>query len=315
MKQSFKRLMAICLMVALLGTLVLQAAPVAQAADYLQTLPQQHYGEYGTVNMVYDQGNCYSMQGMAVDATYAYCAKIGSNDAVACITRLEKATGAKVNMINASNGGYYFYNLGHANALDIVKINGVQQMFVTAGATLVRLTMSGTTLTTAGTYTFTYNGATTNTTAVQIMSASSKEVKVITKGGKSLYTGTLDPTASSGVIDLKHLCNLDVANIRMKGTIQDYSTYVQQGFDYRDGKVFVPLSGNAYVETINQSIVAVYDVEGASGTVYNDPTLSFRIISGQYAAAKYRRRQRTAGSALLWFRSWSKPSLSEKTGG
>ena len=283
MKQSFKRLMAICLMVALLGTLVLQAAPIAQAVDYLTTLPQLHYGDYGTVNIVHDQGNCYSMQGVATDADYTYCAKIGSNDAVACIVRLAKADGAKTIMTNAANGGYYFYNLGHANALDIVKINGVQQMFVTGGANLVRLTMNGTTLTTAGTYTFSYNGATTNTTAVQIMYASSKEVKVITKGGKSLYTGTLDPTASSGNIELTHLCNLDVANIRLKGEIQDYSTYVQQGFDYRDGKVFVPLSGNAYVETINQSIVAVYDVEGASGTVYNDPTLSFRIISGQYA--------------------------------
>ena len=283
MKQSFKRLMAICLMVALLGTLVLQAAPIAQAVDYLTTLPQLHYGDYGTVNIVHDQGNCYSMQGVATDADYTYCAKIGSNDAVACIVRLAKADGAKTIMTNAANGGYYFYNLGHANALDIVKINGVQQMFVTGGANLIRLTMNGTTLTTAGTYTFSYNGATTNTTAVQIMYASSKEVKVITKGGKSLYTGTLDPTASTGNIELTHLCNLDVANIRLKGEIQDYSTYVQQGFDYRDGKVFVPLSGNAYVETINQSIVAVYDVEGASGTVYNDPTLSFRIISGQYA--------------------------------
>ena len=283
MKQLSKRLMAICLMVALLGTLVLQAAPVAQAVDYLQTLPQTHYGEYGTVNMVYDQGSCYSMQGVAVDANYAYCAKIGSNDAIASITRLEKATGTKVNMINASNGGYYFYNLGHANALDIVKINGVQQMFVTAGATLVRLTMNGTTLTTAGTYTFTYNGATTNTTAVQIMYAGNSEVKVMTKGGKSLYTGTLDPTASSGTIDLKHLCNLDTTNVRLKGELHDYSTWTQQGFDYHDGKVFLPLTGNAVVETINQSVVLVYDVEGASGTVRNDPTLSFRIISGQYS--------------------------------
>ena len=283
MKQLLKRLLALCLMVALLGTLVLQAAPIAQAVDYLTTLPQLHYGDYGTVNIVHDQGNCYSMQGVATDADYTYCAKIGSNDAVACIVRLAKADGAKTIMTNAANGGYYFYNLGHANALDIVKINGVQQMFVTGGANLVRLTMNGTTLTTAGTYTFSYNGATTNTTAVQIMYASSKEVKVITKGGKSLYTGTLDPTASSGNIELTHLCNLDVANIRLKGEIHDYSTFVQQGFDYRDGKVFVPLSGNAYVETINESIVAVYDVEGASGTVYNDPTLSFRVISGQYA--------------------------------
>ena len=79
------------------------------------------------------------------------------------------------------------------------------------------------------------------------------------------------------------LCTLDVANIRLKGEIHDYSTWTQQGFDYHDGKIFLPLTGNAYVETINQSIVAVYDTEGASGNVRNDPSLSFRIISGQYA--------------------------------
>jgi len=283
MKKFFKCLLSVCLALALLGTFVFQIAPGAKAVNYLTTLPQLHYGEYGTVNMVYDQGGCYSMQGMTVDANYAYCAKIGSNDAIATITRLEKATGAKVNMTNASNGTAYFYNLGHANALDLATINGVQQMFVTGGSTLVRLTMSGTTLTTAGTYTASYNGTTTSMTAAQIMYAGPKEVKIITKGGKSLYTGTLDPTASSGNIELTHLCNLDVTNVRLKGEMIDYSTFTQQGFDYQDGKVFLPLSGNAYVETINYSVVLVYDIEGATGTVRNDPTLSFRVISGQYA--------------------------------
>ena len=169
MKNFLKRTIALLLCLVLVGTLVLHEVPKAQAADYLTSLPQLHYGDYGTVNIVHDQGSCYSMQGMATDANYTYCAKIGGNDEIACIVRLAKADGAKTIMTNASNGGYYFYNLGHANALDIVKINGVQQMFVATGATLVRLTMSGTTLTTAGTYTFTYNGATTNTTAVQIM--------------------------------------------------------------------------------------------------------------------------------------------------
>ena len=185
MKKITKQLWSVCLVLALLGAFVLQAAPIAQAADYLTSLPQLHYGEYGTVNMVYDQGSCYSMQGMAVDPNYVYCAKIGSNDAIASITRLTKSDGTRVSMTNASTGTAYFYNLGHANALDLATINGVQQMFVTAGATLVRLTISGTTLTTAGTYTFSYNGATTSTTAVQIMYAGNEEVKVITKGGRT----------------------------------------------------------------------------------------------------------------------------------
>ena len=130
MKRMSKRILSSFLIVALLSALILQVLPGVMAVDYLTTLPQKHYGDYGTVNLVYDQGGCYSMQGMTVDTNYTYCAKVGSNDAIAMIVRLEKATGAKVNMVNASNNSYYFYNLGHANALDLATINGVQQMFV-----------------------------------------------------------------------------------------------------------------------------------------------------------------------------------------
>ena len=283
MKRIAKHILAVFLSLVLMGALMLQILPGVMAVDYLDTLPQKHYGDYGTVNIVYDQGSCYSMQGLTVDTNYTYCAKIGSNDAIAMIVRLEKATGAKVNMVNSANNSYYFYNLGHANALDLATINGVQQMFVTGGANLIRLTMNGTTLTTAGTYTATYNGAAASMTAAQIMYASSKEVMVIVKSGRVLYTGTLDPTASSGNIELVKLCTLDVSNVRLKGEMQDYSTYTQQGFDYHDGKIFLPLSGNAYVETINHSVVLVYDLEGATGTIRNDPTLSFRVISGTYS--------------------------------
>ena len=283
MKKTSKRVLSVILILVLLVALLPQIIPSAMAVDYLSTLPQKHYGDYGTVNLVYDQGSCYSMQGMTVDANYTYCAKIGSNDAISMIVRLEKATGTKVNMVNASNNSYYFYNLGHANALDLATINGVTQMFVTGGANLIRLTMNGTTLTTAGTYTATYNGAAASMTAAQIMYASSKEVKIIVKSGRVLYTGTLDPTASTGNIELSKLCTLDVTNVRLKGEMQDYSTYTQQGFDYHDGKVFLPLTGNAYVETINHSVVLVYDLEGVTGTIRNDPTLSFRVISGTYA--------------------------------
>ena len=283
MKHQVKGLTAILLCLMLLIGLALPQLSVANALDVSNTVVQKHYSGYGTLAMVYDQNGCYGMQGMTVNNNYAYCVKIGSNDAKAIVMRIDKSTGAKVLMTNSATGYSYFTNLGHANALDIVTVNGKENLFVTGGSNLVRLTISGTKLTTAGTYTATYNGAAASMTAVQIMSASDSLVKVLVKSGRTLYTGTLNPAAASGTIVLTKLCTLDIANVRMNGTMIDYSAFSQQGFDYHDGKIFLPLTGNASVETINYSVVLVYDLEGASGTLRNDPSLSFRIISGTYA--------------------------------
>ena len=281
MKSQQKRFIARFVLLCLVLTFIPQL-PVVNAVDVSGTVPQKHYSTYSELAKVYDQNSCYSMQGMTVNNTYVYCAKIGSNDARATVTRINKSTGAKTLMTNSATGYSYFTNLGHANALDIVTVNSKENLFVTGGSTLVRLTINGTKLTTAGTYTATYNGAAASMTAVQIMSASDTLVKVIVKNGRTLYTGTLNPAASSGVIALTKLCTLDVSNVRINGQMTDLSTFTQQGFDYHDGKVFLPLTGNAYVETINQSAVVVYDLEGATGNLRNDPSLSFFVTCTTY---------------------------------
>ena len=283
MKSQMKRFVAMLLCLVLLVGLVMPQLPIVHAVDVSDMVPQKRYSNYGSLAMIYDQNSCYSMQGMTANNTYVYCAKIGSNDARATVTRIDKNSGATTLMTNAATGYSYFTNLGHANALDIVTVNGKENLFVTGGSTLVRLTISGTKLTTAGTYTATYNGAAASMTAVQIMSASDTQVTVIVKSGRTLYTGTLNPAASSGVIALSKLCTLDITNVQMNGQKADYSAFTQQGFDYHDGKIFLPLTGNAAVETINQSAVLVYDLEGAAGTVRNDPSLSFHITCGTYA--------------------------------
>ena len=276
-----KRLLCLCLCLILVGTLIPQSPLSVQAAD-ASALPQLHYGNYETLAMIYNQGDCFSMQGMTLDRTYTYCAKVNTDtDASACIIRTNKSTGDKTVMINSATGGYYFYNLGHANALDTTWIGGCGQLLVTTGPKLVRLTMSGSYLTTAGTYTATYNGASQSMTAVQIIAASEERVDVLVKTGRTLFTGSLDPTVSSGNIELSKLCTINISSARLKGEIYDFSSYLQQGFDYYDGKIFLPLSGNSQADT---SVVLVYDLEGASGELKNDPTLSFRIISGKYAA-------------------------------
>lgn len=283
MKSQIKRIFAMFLCLVLLFGVVIPQLPIVHAVDVSNTVPQKHYSGYVNLAMVYDQDSCYSMQGMTVNNTYVYCVKTGSNDTRATVTRIDKNSGAKTLMTNSATGYSYFTNLGHANALDIVTVNGKENLFVTGGTTLVRLTINGTKLTTAGTYTATYNGATASMTAVQIMSASNTQVKVLVKSGRTLYTGTLNPAASSGTIALTKLCTLDITNVQMNGKKADYSAFTQQGFDYHDGKVFLPLTGNAAVETINQSAVLVYDLEGATGNLRNDPSLSFHITCGTYA--------------------------------
>ena len=281
MKSQMKRCIAMLVLLCLVLPFV-PNLPAANAVSVSDTLAQKHYSSYVNWAMVYDQNSCYSMQGMTVNNTYVYCAKTGSNDAKAIVTRIDKSSGAKTLMTNSATGYSYFTNLGHANAMDIVTVNGKENLFVTGGSNLVRLTINGTKLTTAGTYTATLNGATASMTAVQIMSASNTLVTVLVKSGRTLYTGTLNPAASSGNIVLTKLCTLDITNVQMNGKQKDYSAFTQQGFDYHDGKVYLPLTGNAAVETINQSAVLVYDLEGATGNLRNDPSLSFHVTCTNY---------------------------------
>ena len=279
MKSALKRLMSWGLCLVMVAALLPMPSLAVDAAT---SIPQLHYGTYDTLSIVYNQGDCFSMQGMTLDSTYTYCAKVNTDtDASACIIRTDKSTGAKTVMTNGATGTYYFSNLGHANCLDLEWFGGCNQILVTAGSTLVRLKMSGTALTTAGTYTASYNGSSMSMTAVQIMNATEDEIKVLVKTGRTLYTGTFDPTASSGVIQLTKLCTINISAARLKGETYDFSSFLQQGMDYHDGKLFLPLSGDSQANT---SVVLVYDLEGASGELKNDPTLSFRVISDKYSA-------------------------------
>ena len=60
----------------------------------------------------------------------------------------------------------------------------------------------------------------------------------------------------------------------------DLSDYLGQGFDYIDGKIYVPM---VCADPMNMGCIAVYNIEGASGTIQNDPTLSFWLESSTYA--------------------------------
>lgn len=77
MKSTLKRLLAGCLCLVLCAGLL----PVsALAVDAASTVAQKHYGGYASLATIANQGDCYGMQGMTMDSSYTYCAKINGSD-------------------------------------------------------------------------------------------------------------------------------------------------------------------------------------------------------------------------------------------
>lgn len=66
MKSAFKRLMAWGLCFVMVAALLPLPSFAVSIAD---TVEQNHYGNYETLAMIYNQGDCYSMQGMTLDSS------------------------------------------------------------------------------------------------------------------------------------------------------------------------------------------------------------------------------------------------------
>ena len=273
-----KRVWAILLCLAMVLPLVTFRLPAKVQAAV------ECYDDYTHIATIKNAGGCTGMQGMAMDNTYLYNIKIASaTQDNAFIARTHKDTGSTTYLKNAATGTNYFTELYHANDMEIVTIDGVQNLFVAtslAGTTsLVRYTLSGTTLTRYGSYDTVYNGSSTAISSAQVMSVSSDAINFLIKKGKDLYTATLNPAAKSGEITLTHAFTLDVANVSFGGKVYDLSDYLHQGFDYHDGKIFVPITGDP---DMSISTIAVFHADGASGTIRNDPELSVYIQSTAY---------------------------------
>lgn len=276
--KNLSKALALLLVFAMLLPLVPLLPPVeAQAAGY--------YTGYTHVATISNYSGCTGMQGMAIDDTYIYSVKIASSTQDnAIITRTHKDTGSTVYLVNGATGDYFFTELYHANDMEMVTIGGVKNLFVAtslAGSTsLVRYTLSGTTLTRVGSYDTIYNGSSTAISSAQVMSVCDDEIRFMIKKGKYLYHATLDPNLTSGEITMTHAFTLDVANVTFNGVVHDLSEYLHQGFDYHDGRIFVPITG---YPDMSISTIAVFDTLGVSGTIRNDPTLSFYIQSTDYS--------------------------------
>ena len=274
MNKMMKRLVS-CVVAAVLLVMLVAIPPEAYAVN-------DFYGDYTDVSKVYDYGSCPSMQGLAVGSTYMYTVKINSGNTSAFISMTHKDTGTTTKLYNADAGSYYFDYLGHANDMDVWGIDGYSNLFVattnSGSNAIVRLKRSGNNLTKVASYSLTYNGAETCATALAVKSVSNGVITFITKLGMNLYTGSVSTSATSANIELTYLCTISKARVYIKGSYVDLSDYVNQGFGYYKDTLFVPVTGDS--SNLNRSVIMVYDLSNAAGTIYPTEALVFRVTSG-----------------------------------
>lgn len=249
----------------------------------------RNYGVYSDVATVYDQGSCPSMQGMSVHGNYVYACKInGDTETSAVVARVNKDTGSTSYLVNSSTGSMYFTDFGHGNDIEVETIGGVTTLFVptskSGSGSLVRYAINGTSATKVGSYTMTYNGSNIGGGAIRVMHYDNENITFLFKSGDTCFTGTLPINQTSGTLAMSYLCKLDYSSCYVNGIYKDTSNYSLQGMGYHDFKLYLPLSGHTVSGHENISIILVYDLEGASGTIKPDPDLTFCITSSYYGA-------------------------------
>ena len=244
-----------------------------------------YFKSYSTIATINNRGKCGSMQGMAVGSTYLYTVKIKTSNDKAFISKTNKNTGETTVLTDTSTGSTYINYIGHANDMDVCSVDGKSHLFVatmnTGSKSIVRFKVNGAKITKVGNYTLKLNGEKVSASGIEILKKTSSTITLLIKRGCTFYTGTIGINATSGTINLTKAFTIDVANVTINGKVKDLSTYIHQGYSYYKGKIFVPLTGPDGKK--NVSVVAVYDIDGASGTIRSDANLSFRITSSTYA--------------------------------
>ena len=285
MKTTLKRVVSIMLCVAMLAGFVLVGTITS---DNLPTASATNHGVYDTLASIYDYGSSVSMQGLALCGEYFYAIKTDGDNYGASVCRVNKYTGAKNWMYNNSNGTYYFYDFGHGNDCDVAVFGGTTTMIVATSTTgansLVRYKISGTSATkVCGYQMVSPSGANIGGGAIRIVRVDDNNAYLLFKSGDTLYTGTLPLSQNGGKIVMTYMCKLDYSRVFVNGVESDLSGWSGQGMGYHDHMVYLPLSSHTTSDW-NMSIVLVYDIEGASGTILPLPDPTFKVTSSAYSA-------------------------------
>lgn len=273
MKKPFLRFLALLLCVTSLAAAAVFPASAAGLKQYGDS-------DFTQIAIIPEGSGCYSSQGMAVGEKYLYAAQINGNNDVATITRIDRETGKTVKMKDANTGKKYFDFLGHANDMDVVKVNGVEYITVlTYGGGVAVLEVQDTELRLHGEY-FTKRGS--NVVAPGSLSVMSVEGSVITflcRQGYELHYGTLDLKAETDTIKLVPKYSLNPTTPVIDGKTYDFTGWLGQGIGVVGDMVLVIITGNHVVETINHSIILGYDLSKATSYRLTTPDLVFYIVS------------------------------------
>lgn len=275
MKNPFLRFLALLLCVT-----ALSAAAIFPSAAELK-----HYGDSDLteITILPESSGCYSSQGMAVGEKYIYAAQIGGNNDIATITRVDRESGRTTKMKDAATGRGYFDFLGHANDMDVVKVNGVEYLTVlTYGGGVVVLEVQDTELKLHGEY-ITKRGS--NAVSPGSLSVKSVEGSVITflcRQGYDLHYATLDLEAETDEIKLVPKFSLNPTTPVINGKTYNFVGWLGQGIGVVGDMVLVIITGNHVEETINHSIILGYDLSRATSYRLTTPELAFYIVSDNY---------------------------------
>ena len=291
MKKSLIRVLALSLCFAMLAGFIPALPSVIEPTITAEAATAVKYTGFTQLATIKTQGSASAMQGMDTDGTYLYCAKVNtSTHTEAYVARVHKDTGAITWLSNSATGTTMFTQLAHANDVAYCDVNGTKTLFFATGSagkgaySLVRMTLSGTTLTEVAHYNMKVNGTSTAMAGCKVVRVDDTGITLILKWGNYIYTALIPLTPSNSSIEMTSLCTLDFSAVNFGGTIKDISYFVQQGFGYKDNKIFVPMSGNYDNSTINnQSTIVCFDIDGASGTIRNDPSMSVWVTSSTFA--------------------------------
>ncbi|TVY07934.1 hypothetical protein FPZ49_21465 [Paenibacillus cremeus] len=246
------------------------------------TASAAYYNTYTTVATLDNANGANAAEGFAVGSTYVYSVKVNSDETKADIYRTKMSDGTTTLMTNGDTGTTYATYLGHANDVVLSTLDGEFYMFVVtmnAGSmSLVKLKYVGTTYYKVGNYTIQYNGADKSMSGVKITSKDASNIYFLFKSGRTYYRGTLPLTSNSGTINVTDGFYLNIEDAKVNGsTISNITSYAGQGFGYDNDTLYVPFTYQ------NISIVLVYhNISTATGTIYADDNLSFRVTSSTY---------------------------------
>ena len=278
MKHSIKKFSALLLCAAVLASSGLMAPP-AQAADIL------YDDDFETIAKVGEANSCYSAQGFAAGDAYLYAAQIGDDDARAVIHRVERDTGDRELMEHGETGMSYFTNLGHCNDMDWAVIDGVEYLYVLAEAKVVVFRIEDTKLHPHAEYDLKYNGRSFDPSAMAIYKINKSRITFLFKSGYTVSMGAVSATVDKGSISVSIRCYIDVSRVKLDGKVRDFTSFTNQGMGYKDGYLFVPITGNDDEETQSHSLILTYDMSQAKGSNKIQPVdeMTFYVISEEYA--------------------------------